>query len=122
MTKSVPGRAPAPTLTDPCAEREPAGGRLFMDMIFTGPPGPPPPGTEIVTDGLGSAPGGVAHIAAAMSRPGLRGGLRAGLATPFGEAGEVPGSVPADCAFVIPFIPDAADDAVVWARPTPRER
>ncbi|TDC95285.1 carbohydrate kinase family protein [Actinomadura sp. 7K507] len=52
-----------------------------MDMIFTGLPGLPPPGTEIVTDGLGSAPGGVANIAVAMSRL----GLRVGLAAPFGD-------------------------------------
>ncbi len=52
-----------------------------MDMIFTGLPGLPPPGTEIVTDGLGSAPGGVANIAVAMSKL----GLRVGLAAPFGD-------------------------------------
>ncbi|WP_231332530.1 carbohydrate kinase family protein [Actinomadura graeca] len=100
MTKTVPGRPPEPSLTDPCAEREPAGerlrdaagtpgpaldvflsGQVFMDMIFTGLPGLPPPGTEIVTDGLGSAPGGIANIAVAMSRL----GLRVGLAAPFGD-------------------------------------
>ncbi|WP_433479417.1 carbohydrate kinase family protein [Spirillospora sp. CA-142024] len=96
--QTAPGRAPEPSLADPCAEREPAGarlrpdgaaagldvflsGRVFMDMIFTGLPGLPPPGTEIVTDGLGSAPGGVANIAVAMSRL----GLRVGLAAPFGD-------------------------------------
>ena len=96
--QTAPGRAPEPSLADPCAEREPAGerlragadgpgldvflsGQVFMDMIFTGLPGPPPPGTEIVTDGLGSAPGGVANIAVAMSRL----GLRVGLAAPFGD-------------------------------------
>ncbi len=52
-----------------------------MDMIFTGLPGLPPPGTEIVTDGLGSAPGGIANIAIAMSRL----GLRVGLAAAFGD-------------------------------------
>ncbi|TDD65993.1 carbohydrate kinase family protein [Actinomadura rubrisoli] len=56
-------------------------GQVFMDMIFTGLPGLPPPGTELVTDGLGSAPGGVANIAVAMSRL----GLRTGLAAPFGD-------------------------------------
>ncbi|WP_308166293.1 carbohydrate kinase family protein [Actinomadura sp. NEAU-AAG7] len=100
MTQTVPGRPPEPPLTDPCAGREPAGerlhaaadaagpaldvflsGRVFMDMIFTGLPGLPPPGTEIVTDGLGSAPGGAANIAVAMSRL----GLRVGLAAPFGD-------------------------------------
>ncbi|MFA1550190.1 carbohydrate kinase family protein [Actinomadura chokoriensis] len=96
--QTATGRAPEPSLADPCAAREPAGerlragghglgldvflsGQVFMDMIFTGLPGLPPPGTEIVTDGLGSAPGGVANIAVAMSRL----GLRVGLAAPFGD-------------------------------------
>src|SRR3954470_10039274 len=56
-------------------------GRVFMDMIFTGLPALPPPGTELVTDGLGSAPGGIANIAVAMSRL----GLRVGLAARFGD-------------------------------------
>jgi sugar/nucleoside kinase (ribokinase family) len=84
---------PRVELTDPCAEREAAGetlhgpgeegldvfltGQIFMDMIFTGLDGLPPPGTEVLTDGLGSAPGGVANIAVAMSRLGLRVGLAA---------------------------------------------
>ncbi|WP_433323498.1 carbohydrate kinase family protein [Spirillospora sp. CA-294931] len=83
---------------DHCADRDLAGerlrggdsapaldvflsGQVFMDMIFTGLPGLPPPGTEVVTDGLGSAPGGIANIAVAMSRL----GLRVGLAAPFGD-------------------------------------
>ncbi|GLW65113.1 carbohydrate kinase [Actinomadura rubrobrunea] len=94
----APGRPPEPSLRDPCAEREQAAerlprgedepgldvfltGQVFMDMIFTGLPGLPAPGTELVTDGLGSAPGGVANIAVAMSRL----GLRVGLAAPFGD-------------------------------------
>ncbi|GAA2434701.1 carbohydrate kinase family protein [Actinomadura vinacea] len=89
-------------MQDPCSERGPAGellhrhqhpdtaarpldvflsGQVFMDMIFTGLPGLPPPGTELVTDGLGSAPGGIANIAVAMSRL----GLRTGLAAAFGD-------------------------------------
>jgi sugar/nucleoside kinase (ribokinase family) len=80
-------------LKDPCDERERAGehlhadgdggldvflsGQIFMDMIFTGLPFLPPPGTELMTKGLGSAPGGVANIAVAMSRLGLRVGLAA---------------------------------------------
>ncbi|GAA3933147.1 carbohydrate kinase family protein [Actinomadura viridis] len=97
------GGTPPPSLDDPCAERGPAGellhrrrplrggepcdldvfltGQVFMDMIFTGLPGLPPPGTELVTDGLGSAPGGIANIAVAMSRL----GLRTGLAAAFGD-------------------------------------
>ncbi|TDD69564.1 carbohydrate kinase family protein [Actinomadura darangshiensis] len=96
-----PGRPPEPSLADPCAERgladdllhrpaEPGAapeldvflsGQVFMDMIFTGLPGLPPPGTELFTEGLGSAPGGIANIAVAMSRL----GLRVGLAAPFGD-------------------------------------
>ncbi|HEX6471862.1 MAG TPA: carbohydrate kinase family protein [Streptosporangiaceae bacterium] len=102
------GRPPEPSLDDPCGEREavrrrlhgagpghgPYGepvtgvlfdtflsGQVFMDMIFTGLPGLPPPGAEFVTDGLGSAPGGIANIAVAMSRL----GLRVGLAAAFGD-------------------------------------
>ncbi|GAA3242998.1 PfkB family carbohydrate kinase [Actinocorallia longicatena] len=56
-------------------------GQVFMDMIFTGLPGLPPPGGEMITDGLGSAPGGVANMAVAMSRL----GLRVGLAAAFGD-------------------------------------
>ncbi|MGI5169808.1 PfkB family carbohydrate kinase [Spirillospora sp. CA-253888] len=102
MTQLVPAQRPPapltdPPLTDPCEGREPAGerlhpdgspgldvflaGQVFMDMIFTGLPGLPPPGTEVVTDGLGSAPGGIANIAVAMSRL----GLRVGLAAAFGD-------------------------------------
>src|SRR3954454_13238919 len=91
-----PGRPPEPRLEDPCVERETAAellhgdgggldvflaGTVFMDMIFTGLPALPPPGTELITDGLGSAPGGIANIAVAMSRL----GLRVGLAAAFGD-------------------------------------
>ena len=91
------GKPPDPALDDPCGDRELVrrrlhrdnvpdldvflSGQVFMDMIFTGLPGLPPPGTEIVTDGLGSAPGGIANIAIAMSRL----GLRVGLAAAFGD-------------------------------------
>lgn len=93
------GRPPDPPLTDPCVEREVVGARLheddgrgpdldvfltgtvFMDMIFTGLPGLPPPGTELYSSGLGSAPGGAANMAVAMSRL----GLHVGLATAFGD-------------------------------------
>ncbi|HEX5495530.1 MAG TPA: carbohydrate kinase family protein [Mycobacteriales bacterium] len=93
----VPGRSPMP---DPCAERDEVGARLrggglaadpafdvfltgtvFIDMIFTGLLGPPQPGTELWTGGLGSAPGGIANLAVAMSRL----GLRVGLAAAFGD-------------------------------------
>lgn len=88
-----------PPLADPCAERDEVGARLprggpaapafdvfltgtvFIDMIFTGLLGPPAPGTELWTGGLGSAPGGIANLAVAMSRL----GLRVGLAAAFGD-------------------------------------
>jgi sugar/nucleoside kinase (ribokinase family) len=93
---ALPGQAPEPQLSDPCSERGAArellhpgsggldvflAGTVFMDMIFTGLPGLPPPGTELITDGLGSAPGGIANIAVAMSRL----GLGVGLAAAFGD-------------------------------------
>jgi sugar/nucleoside kinase (ribokinase family) len=96
----TPPAVPAqhPQLPDPCAERGIVGeklrddadgpdldvfvaGTVYMDMIFTGLAGLPPPGTEVLTDGLGSAPGGIANIAIAMSRL----GLNVGLAAPFGD-------------------------------------
>jgi sugar/nucleoside kinase (ribokinase family) len=106
MIRDEVGRPPRPDLRDPCAERTVVGDRLresaeaavggdalaaeldvfltgtvFMDMIFTGLPGLPPPGAELFADGLGSAPGGVANLAVAMSRL----GLRVGLASAFGD-------------------------------------
>lgn len=92
-------------LVDPCAERYEVGGWLrdrsaaeprqtdvpsldvflagtvFIDMIFSGLEGTPRPGTEIFSKGLGSAPGGAANMAVAMSRL----GLRVGLAAAFGD-------------------------------------
>ncbi len=94
-------------LVDPCAERYEVGewlrdrsatrapkvdgeerildvflaGTVFIDMIFSGLEGLPRPGTEIYTKGLGSAPGGAANMAVAMSRL----GLNVGLAASFGD-------------------------------------
>lgn len=84
-------------LEDPCEERQELGeravgthgepydvflvGTVFLDMIFTGMSGPPQPGTELWTSGLGSAPGGIANLAVAMSRL----GLKVGLAAAFGD-------------------------------------
>lgn len=56
-------------------------GTVFMDVIFTGVGELPPPGTEILTSGLGSAPGGIANLAVALSRL----GLKTGLAAAFGD-------------------------------------
>ncbi|MQA01438.1 MAG: carbohydrate kinase family protein [Streptosporangiales bacterium] len=84
-------------LEDPCEERQEIGvralgthgepydvflvGTVFLDMIFTGMAGPPKPGTELWTSGLGSAPGGIANLATALSRL----GLKVGLAAAFGD-------------------------------------
>lgn len=88
----------AGTLADPCLERGEAGastgtaggggtldvflsGTVFIDMIFSGIDVLPAPGTEVFSRGLGSAPGGIANLAVAMSRL----GLRVGLAAAFGD-------------------------------------
>lgn len=81
MAAGINGRTIAADVGEPDAFDTFLSGRVFMDMIFTGLPGLPPPGTELVTDGLGSAPGGIANIAIAMSRL----GLRVGLAAAFGD-------------------------------------
>jgi sugar/nucleoside kinase (ribokinase family) len=56
-------------------------GTVFMDMVFSGLRAPPAAGTEIFCAGLGSAPGGCANLAVALSRL----GLRVGLGTVFGD-------------------------------------
>lgn len=55
-------------------------GTVFFDLIFTGFAHPPTPGTEVWTSGMGSSPGGIANLAVACSRLGLRTGLAAGFA------------------------------------------
>lgn len=55
-------------------------GTVFLDIIFTGLPSPPELGTEIWSEGMGSCPGGVANVAVALSRL----GLRTALVAPFG--------------------------------------
>ena len=52
-------------------------GTVFLDIIFTGLGGPPASGTEIFTEGMGCSPGGVANLAIALSRLGLRTSLAA---------------------------------------------
>ncbi len=54
-------------------------GTVFFDLIFTGFPHPPTPGTEVWTSGMGSSPGGIANLAVACARLGLRTGLAAGF-------------------------------------------
>jgi len=52
-------------------------GTVFLDIIFTGLAGPPTNGTEIFTEGMGCSPGGIANLAIALSRLGLRTSLAA---------------------------------------------
>jgi len=54
-------------------------GRVFFDIIFTSLERMPRPGEEIWSGGLGSCPGGIANLATALSRLGLRTGLVAGF-------------------------------------------
>ncbi|TDD00016.1 carbohydrate kinase family protein [Nonomuraea deserti] len=71
------------------AERTPEGpqfdvflaGTVFLDIIFTGLPAMPAAGTEIWAEGMGSCPGGIANLAIATSRL----GLRTALAAAFGD-------------------------------------
>ena len=56
-------------------------GTTFFDMVLTGLPSQPVPGTEIHAEGMGSCPGGIANLAIAASRL----GLRTGLASTFGD-------------------------------------
>ncbi|MET3809548.1 carbohydrate kinase family protein [Arthrobacter sp. UYEF3] len=58
-------------------------GTVFQDIIFTGLPHAPRPGTEVWSEGMGSCPGGVANQAIAAARL----GLRTGLAAAFGDDG-----------------------------------
>lgn len=52
-------------------------GTVFLDMIFAGLPTAPAPGTEVWAEGLASCPGGVANLAVAARRLGLRTSLAA---------------------------------------------
>lgn len=56
-------------------------GMVFLDIVFTGLSTLPPPGTEIWAKGMGSSPGGIANLATAASRL----GLRTSLAAAFGD-------------------------------------
>ncbi len=53
------------------------GGTVFLDIVFTGMLSPPSGGHEVWTDGMGSSPGGVANLAVACARLGLRTSLAA---------------------------------------------
>lgn len=56
-------------------------GMLFFDIVFTGMPHGPRPGQEVWTQGMGSAPGGIANLAVALARLGLNTSLAAGFST-----------------------------------------
>ena len=58
-------------------------GMVFADVVFTDLPMPPAPGTEVWAAGMGTSPGGIANLAVALSRL----GLRTGLITAFGDDG-----------------------------------
>lgn len=75
---------------DPLADlRSPEGpqfdvflaGTVFLDIVFTGLPAMPAAGTEVWAEGMGSCPGGIANLAIATSRL----GLRTSLAAAFGD-------------------------------------
>lgn len=54
-------------------------GTVFFDLVFTGLDRMPGPGEELWSTGLGSSPGGIANLATATARLGLRTGLVAGF-------------------------------------------
>ena len=56
-------------------------GTVFLDIIFTGMEAMPTSGTEVLAEGMGSSPGGIANLAIASSRL----GLRTSLAAAFGD-------------------------------------
>src|SRR5579859_1253875 len=58
-----------------------AHGTVFFDVVFTGLDGLPARGTEIQATGMGSCPGGIANLAIAASRL----GVRTSLAAAFGD-------------------------------------
>ncbi|MFE6964846.1 carbohydrate kinase family protein [Agromyces sp. NPDC057679] len=54
-------------------------GPVFFDLVFTGVGMAPRPGIEVYAEGLASSPGGVANLAVATARLGLRTSLAAAL-------------------------------------------
>ena len=56
-------------------------GTVFLDIVLTGLEGPPARGTEVLAEGMGSCPGGIANLAIAASRL----GLHTSLAAAFGD-------------------------------------
>ncbi|HET7474904.1 MAG TPA: PfkB family carbohydrate kinase [Dermatophilaceae bacterium] len=56
-------------------------GSVFLDIIFTGLPAMPTAGAEVWAEGMGSCPGGIANLAVAARRM----GLRTSMAAAFGD-------------------------------------
>ena len=56
-------------------------GTVFLDIVFTGLAEPPGRGTEVWAEGMGSCPGGIANLAIAASRLGLRTSLAAAFSS-----------------------------------------
>lgn len=56
-------------------------GTVFLDVVLTGLEAMPAGGTEVMADGMGSSPGGIANLATAASRL----GLSTALAAAFGD-------------------------------------
>ncbi|WP_133911729.1 carbohydrate kinase family protein [Streptomyces sp. NBC_00582] len=84
------GQAAQAALVDPLIARRAPGdppwdvyltGTVFLDIIFTGLDSAPVRGTESWARGMGSSPGGVANMATALARL----GLRTSLAAAFGD-------------------------------------
>lgn len=77
---SVPPSATSPDPSAPAPELDLLlAGTVFFDIVFTGFPHPPRPGTEVWTDGMGTAPGGIANLAVAAARLGLRTAVASGF-------------------------------------------
>lgn len=55
-------------------------GTVFLDIVLTGLDSEPDAGTEVQASGMGSCPGGIANLAVATSRLGLRTALSAAFA------------------------------------------
>ncbi|MFI8091834.1 carbohydrate kinase family protein [Streptomyces sp. NPDC086080] len=85
----APDRRPAVPLDPLAALRAPGDppwdvyltGTVFLDIVFTGLDSAPVRGTESWARGMGSSPGGVANMATALARL----GLRTSLAAAFGD-------------------------------------
>ncbi|MFD1719751.1 PfkB family carbohydrate kinase [Georgenia deserti] len=73
--------APAPDMTARARLDLLVTGPVFFDLVFTGLPHGPVPGTEIWAGGMGAAPGGIANLAVGAARL----GLDTGLAAAFGD-------------------------------------